>query len=394
MIVGALRLMRPAACTTLRMSFEQVRFSTEAKCWSVSSHGRCRTTSGRVTLGSLEPSGYCKAVVSGQQFLVHRLVAHAFLGPPPSMEAWQVHHRDGNPSNNRVDNLEYVTPSRNTQLSFKTSPSRDKSLRSKPVLWRPTGSELWRFFPSIASAAKHLGVACSTVSKCCNHGSQFSGGEVKFAEPLEPPLIHGEKWVPMLDPATGLEVSARKVSSYGRLTSSRGLIYYGHEDRNGYFSTRFNATSFCYVHRLVAFAFLGAPPSPEHTHINHKDFDRGNNNVENLEYATPAENMRHSWSVPGRRRTSKEILSKPVCGRQYGTENRWRWYPSLRSAALALGVNSGSVSACTRGSLRQTGGYEFTLVATNYVLDDLPGEEWRKVDLQGLLEERRRRQLK
>jgi hypothetical protein len=37
----------------------------------------------------------------------HQLVAEAFLGPKPKGK--MVHHKDGNPSNNHVSNLEYVT---------------------------------------------------------------------------------------------------------------------------------------------------------------------------------------------------------------------------------------------------------------------------------------------
>lgn len=49
------------------------------------------------------------------------------------------------------------------------------------------------------------------------------------------------------------------------------------------------------VHRLVARSFLG-----EHrrgAHVNHKDGDKSNNRVENLEWCTPQENVAHAWRM-------------------------------------------------------------------------------------------------
>src|ERR1700761_5934498 len=46
------------------------------------------------------------------------------------------------------------------------------------------------------------------------------------------------------------------------------------------------------VHRLVAIAFIGSPPTPDHT-VNHKDYDKSNNLPSNLEWMGQAENNRY-----------------------------------------------------------------------------------------------------
>lgn len=60
-----------------------------------------------------------------------------------------------------------------------------------------------------------------------------------------------------------------------------------------------------YVHRLVAAAFFG----PSVLQINHKDLNRINNNIDNLEYVTVFENILHAFKNNvrvGRTRLSAE----------------------------------------------------------------------------------------
>lgn len=46
------------------------------------------------------------------------------------------------------------------------------------------------------------------------------------------------------------------------------------------------------MHRFIAMTFLG-PPTPERPYVNHKDGDKLNNHITNLEWCSPLENARH-----------------------------------------------------------------------------------------------------
>lgn len=57
---------------------------------------------------------------NAKTWMVHRLVAHAFIGPPPGPE-YQINHKNFDPGDNRPENLEWVHPTdngnRNRRLS-------------------------------------------------------------------------------------------------------------------------------------------------------------------------------------------------------------------------------------------------------------------------------------
>ena len=358
---------------------------TTQKCWQVSNFGRCRNTHGTITYGSRKRSGYHRVQIEGQHYFVHRLIKFAFDGPPGNDLTWQVNHLDGNKSNNRLDNLDYATCSHNVRHSYCEASRRFGGHKHrKQVMWRPKGSTTWTTSKSVSLAAAKLKLSPSSVSECCRRGSFCKGFEFRFSPSSKG--MDGEEWLPMVDPKSGKTLSGRMVSSLGRIKFEDGRISRGSRHQ-GYFRTKtVGLRGFKYVHGLVARAFLGPKPSPKHTQINHKDGDRGNNSVANLEYVTPSENMLHRYSNG---KSASRNDGKAVECRPYGSNDTWTWYASMSIAAKKLRLHSSCISKCVKGPRRQTGGYEFRPSATTP--EQLPGEVWRNVDLVPHLHDRARR---
>lgn len=103
-----------------------------------------------------------------------------------------------------------------------------------------------------------------------------------------------EEWRPIRD-------LPYEVSSHGRVRRSAGghATYIGRLLSGGV-CRGYRYVSLCVgtrskmrpVHQLVAEAFLGSRPTGKV--VNHKDGDRQNNFVTNLEWVTPSENLQHA----------------------------------------------------------------------------------------------------
>ena len=73
-------------------------------------------------------TGYYYVEIRGQKQRVHRLVALAFLENPEDKPV--VHHIDGNPLNNTLENLAYATYAENAQEYQKTKKKQQEQAES------------------------------------------------------------------------------------------------------------------------------------------------------------------------------------------------------------------------------------------------------------------------
>ena len=387
MLCIASRTRQPACYTVLSQKIWhgcvlEARFVSGG--WQVSSHGRVSNASGTIRYGTVHCCGYRKVRIDGQSYFVHRLVASTFLGQPRDPSCWQVNHLDGNRENNRLSNLEYVSPSENQRHSWATNLTRQSGAakQSRAVLWRPLGEENWTLCASQSEAGRLLGVHQSAISSCCRGLTRKSSGngawyEFKQAPMLEQSSLPAEIWKPARYPKEPNLIPNLMVSNHGRVSQTRHC--FEHVCRGTYLSSGYYAVKragrILLVHRAVAATFLGQPDNPDFQ-VHHKDSDRGNNHVQNLEYVTASQNVSYSWH----RRPAKMVSGMAVracLGSADASERCWLQFQSLAAAAAHTGVNPRNISRVCRG-LHCEASWRF-----KFAEEPHEGEDWRPVVLQG-----------
>ena len=133
--------------------------------------------------GKRTKSGYIQVSLSKEgkvrQFLLHRLVAEAFIPNPHNLEA--VNHKDENKQNNNADNLEWCTAKHN--VNHATGPERRAEKRRKAVFQIADTGETIGTYNSIRQAAHATGVNESHISSCCRGKRRTAGGYMwKYAD--------------------------------------------------------------------------------------------------------------------------------------------------------------------------------------------------------------------
>lgn len=121
------------------------------------------------------------------------------------------------------------------------------------------------------------------------------------------------------------------------------------EDKDGYFEVGLYLNGKRYfrrVHRLVAEAFL---PNPNHyPQINHKDGNRQNNNVSNLEWCTCQENIIHSFETLHRNPTISMFKPLKLTDKE---RNQMLFFNTIKDCAFYLNMSYEHLGRLLNGKL-------------------------------------------
>lgn len=214
---------------------------------------------------------------------IHRLVAIAFIG---YMDNLYVNHKNGNKQDNRLCNIEWVTPSENMLHSVYEIDNGNNVKRGSQLSEHEIEQirELIESGETIGSILEKFNISGSMYKRIFGKKKRLW----KFSE-KEIPTLENE----IVKKVVGYDYYY--VSNLGNIySSSRGKKMIPYE-KNGYYFTHLYSkgkSRNVYMHRLVAEHFVDNPNNLDF--VNHINENKKDNAYTNLEWVTRSQNLKHS----------------------------------------------------------------------------------------------------
>lgn len=164
---------------------------------------------------------------------------------------------------------------------------------------------------------------------------------------------------------TVIEYDHYEVNQLGQIRHKQRKVILNPRFNAGYGYVNFNINgkrkNFA-VHRIVANAFI---PNPEYKpEVNHKDLNKANNNIDNLEWVSSSENKVHSYAQPTRKIAGKRI-------NQYSKNGIFiKEWTSISEAARFMNCTVGAISNCCLGRTKTSMGYKWSFVESSTTMSE------------------------
>lgn len=178
-------------------------------------------------------------------------------------------------------------------------------------------------------------------------------------------VMEQEIWKPAFGYEDYLEVSnkgnaRRKAHSF---VKSNGRWCHVHacnlrlcKTKTGYFLVNAKGGKAEQIHRLVALTFIPNPNN--YTEVNHKDENKGNNCVENLEWCT----HKYNSSYGERNRKISATLSQTHPSKKKVKNSDEKCFDSIADAARFVKGSPGNIVKCLKGQIKTAYGYKWEYI--------------------------------
>jgi hypothetical protein len=333
--------------------------------YQVSSFGNVRNVISNKNLKLSNKSGYYHVNLTNHILRkickVHRLVALAFFENPENKA--EVNHKDKNKLNNHLENLEWNTRKENNfhrNIGLNITSNKNKGVlkidnKTNELIEKFNSIELagtWAFQNNL-TATIHNGR--NSIGNCLNGLSKMAYG-FKWEYENKNNDLKEEVWKPIIFEEKEKETDTIYsknyfVSNLGRFKNSFGVIMENYKvNENGYIRVFINNKTY-YLHRLIAKTFISN--SFNKKQVNHKDGNKLNNNINNLEWMTNQENQIHKFKNGLGNNFTRSIV-------QYDLQmNEMQRFHSITEAANLLNIGKSNIRGVLTNNRKTAGGFIF-----------------------------------